>query len=329
MKTIKLFHNVLRQSTVGFLTICFTSLLLFMSCSKNDSDDASNPKNFQYRIKDIIYPNGGTSYTYNSQNQVLKTTILGSTGSYNYQYDSNGFLTLFEIKDYPAPSLSVNKKITYTNNSQGKVLESISENYNGTVRKKSVYNYVGTNLDNIQVTSFDFATQTWNPSSKINYTYNAAGLETSSLEYDFESFTQTWVIKTTINRTYNALNLKESVNTINSDGTEEELVYNYDATGKNNILKIYRKLNGNTPKKIFAETTYVYDIVKPVPYKYIDDKFNKFQWLNISSKYYDQNGNYSSTITTVKKYEYNEAGYVTKEFENGNLKGTYILEKIN
>lgn len=89
-------------------------------------------------------------------------------------------------------------------------------------------------------------------------------------------------------------------------------------------------LGANAPNIKTRESLQTWDNVKPVPYKNISSEFTYFKNLTALDKQFDSTtGALNSTTNQVYNYEYNPEGYVTKQYTNGVLSRTFILEKIN
>ena len=255
------------------------------------SKDDNNPTLNVYRIKQIINSSDGSkeSFEYNAQNKV--TQIAYKEGIF----------------------------ITYTYNSQGLMLTSENSGYVN-ISQNSITNYVydtsGIKIEEIRIQG---------NGNKYKYVYtNSNGLPIESRYYNWNKATNNWVESTSVKLiyVYNSNNqviktLKESSYDLNA----------YDSRGNLNEKKSYYKKSDGTYYFAFQDNN-TFDDKKAINYGSFSggDKNNIVDHL---SKTYLENGSLSNQYSVSYSYEYNEAGYVTKKYNNGTLVATFILEKIN
>ena len=269
------------------LTILLLSLLF--SCSKDDNTpEPENPAKSEFRIKQVIYPNGTLEYEYNAQNKIAK--ITNPNGSFRkYEYNTKGQILSFQRLGNIDPT--DNNRVDYVYNSDGIKMEEI------TTESGSKYKYVYTNSN---------------------------GLPVESRYYNWNTTTNLWVESTGSKITY-IYNSNNKV--LRTQGENYYALNAYDSRGNTTEYKQYSKKSDAT-YFLSYQVNQNFDDKKAIAYNpFTNVTINNI--LDFISKTYLENGFLSNQSSGTYLYEYNEAGYVTKQSYNGALFATFTLEKVN
>ncbi len=276
------------------LSIILLVLLSFACKKKKTSEETpidTSPLEKKYRIKQITYSNNDKStYEYNDKNQITK--ILQADAS----------------------------KTIFTYNTQGKLTKSeSSDNINPLYNYNVIYNY-----DNAGLRIEQISTRSDGTKNKTAYTINN-GATIGHKYYNWNAVNNTWTLDSNSSATYIL------------DNNNRIIRYNF----KNNYsLSVYDDIGNILTRKSFQKKTngayYQYYVTNRTydDKKFIDDypeassyKVNNI--LDANYTYYFENGTIDTQQSNSYTYEYNESGYVTKQFSNGNLQATYTLEAYN
>ena len=271
-------------------TLTILLLTCIISCSKDDNTPPpENPGQNVYRIKQAIFANTTYDYEYNAQNKVSKITYTG--GSFEkFTYNSQGFILTFESAGNV--NISQNSITNYVYDASSIKIEEITIRGNG-----SKYKFVYTNSN---------------------------GLPVESRYYNWNTTTNLWVesIPGKVTYIYNSNN-----KVIRTQTDSYYVLYAYDSRGNSNEYKQYNKKTDGT-YFLSYQVNYTFDDKKAIDYGPLTNA-NKNNNLDFLSKTYLENGSLSNQSSESYSYEYKEAGYVTKQYYNGTLYTTFILEKIN
>jgi len=270
----------------------FLLLTIMISCSKDDVPaPIPNPADATYRIKQETYAASGNSntYEYNAQNKMTKSN--NNNGSF----------------------------IKWNYNSQGQIVSqenagNVDASYNNI--RNYVYNASGAKIEEIN---------TRGDGSKTKYVYknNSNNLPITFKYYDWNTTTNTWIESTSSNAVYTYNNNNQI---IRFQRESDYYLTSYDARGNQNENKQYNK-KADGSFYLSYQSNRTFDDKKipqtsPIPYG-----VNNF--IDIIGKNFLEDGSLGSQSSVTFSYEYNEAGYVTKQFYNGVLSVIYILEKVN
>ncbi len=264
-------------------------IAILSSCSKDDA--TSNPADGVYRLKE--YRNASNvaviSYQYNAQNKITK--MVYASGSFaNYSYNTAGLIITEEFGGNINPADNGVTNIVY--DTTGAKIEVTSTRNNDLTKVKVVY------------------------------TNNSSGLPTGYKYFNWNTATSTWVASPSndalyfYNTTYQEIRFQRAT---------DYTIYTYDDRGNQNSARRYRidAINGNYVS-YQANSTYddkKYNLISP-DYKQINNA------LTYNAKSLNQAGVASQEVSGNNTYEYNEAGYPTKQFTNGVLSVIYVLEKV-
>ena len=270
----------------------FLLLIIMISCSKDDAPaPIPNPADAIYRIKQTTYPLSGNSstYEYNAQNKMTKRNNYD--GSFiKWNYNSQGQLVSQE--NGGNVDVSYNSMQNYVYNATGAKIEDIYTRGDGT-KYKFVYTNNSNNLPiTLKYFYLNITTNTWIESASNNVVY-----------------------------TYNNNN-----QIIRLQRESDYYLNAYDSRGNQNENRQYnKKPDGSFYLRYQSNSTY--DDKKTPQTNPIAYGVNNA--IDAVSKTFLEDGSLSNQSSTTFTYEYNEAGYVTKQFYNGVLNVTYTLEKIN
>lgn len=273
-------------------------LLLFIlvalaSCSKDDVD----PANEKYRLKEAKFSEGtSTKYEYDAQGKLLKYT----SNNYNvaYSYDSQGRLI----------SMQQNRPDTYeyyyehyayanTGNLEEKITRYKDITYPTEIKYRDAYYFNGTKLTEIKNYYWNTSTSQWYPPSVAKYEYNSDG---KSIKFSRESGFS---------------------------------IYSYDTNGNRKDIKEYQLKSGSTSQfYLRRSSTYTFDDKKNIFDFIYPDPTNSYtnnpnNYIDITTKDFDETGATINVYSSTTTYEYNSAGYPIKALYNGGYSTTYILEK--
>ncbi len=268
-------------------------VVIVSSCSKSEDEPAATPTAIQYRIKEKRNSNNQveTSYLYNAQNQ--ETRAIYATYTSNTSYNSAG------------------KKIKVT----------IEQPNTFTQVTDFIYDANNKLTDEIETYS--------NAKTKISYAYGTNS--STATKYTFNTANSNWV--QVGNSTYNTFNSNNQIIETIYDGIGPQaypailkVTSEYDSRGNVSLSTAYVQLSSNE-YRLFGQTKYVYDDIKPT--NYTNSILFKNNVVEATSKSFNNSGSVTSTGTEVYTYEYNPEGNVTKKTINGVAKDIYILEKID
>lgn len=265
-------------------------LLFIVSCSKDDNTPA--PENTAlnvYRIKQAIFASTTTDYEYNAQNKVSKIAYTGG-GFEKFTYNSQGSILTYENSGYV--NISQNSITNYVYDASGIKIEEITIRGNG-----NKYKFVYTNNN---------------------------GLPIESRYYNWNTTTNLWV-ESTGNRVTYIYNSNNKVTRTQADSYYA--LYAYDSRGNTTESKQYTKKTDGT-YFLSSQINYTFDDKKAIDYGPFTSTNNKNNIVDYLSKTYLENESLSNQSSESYSYEYNQAGYVTKQHYNGTLNATFILEKI-
>lgn len=261
---------------------------LIVSCSKDDNAFAPNTSEAVYRIMKTEFASGLSS-TFEYDTQNRITNITSSDGSFEkYNYNSQGQI------------------ISYEQGGQSNPFYNSITNY--------FYNQSAIKIEEIK-------TQSTGEKTKYVYTNNSIGLPTSSNYYLWKTSSSTWIEDLSQNSTYT---YNSSNQLIKLEQESQYFLSSYDTRGNLNESKQYnKKADGSYYLNTHLNSTY--DDKKGIGNSPFPNKNNM---INDGYKTYTQNGTLLSQYAALYSYQYNEAGYVTKQFLNGVLYATYTLEKV-
>lgn len=274
--------------------ILLLSILPIISCSKDDdnSTPTPNPADSVYRVTEVRNASGvvSASYIYNTQGKMSKAVFSNGVFS-NYSYNAQGLLITNEYAG------AVNPDDNYTTN--------------------YVYDAAGAKIEEI-------ATRSNGSKYKTIYTNNSSGLPTESNYFVWNTATSSWN-ESANNRYLYFYNGRNQL--VRFQRTTGYFLSPYDDRGNNIEYKQYNK-KADGSYYVRYQNNITFDDKKATilnPFK----PENPNNYLTFSSKTFAEDGTISNqTSSPPYSYEYNEADYVTKQFINGVLNGTYILEKV-
>ena len=288
--------NNLQGMSKNLKTIFALAFIAILSSCSKDGDTTTptpspNPADAVYRVKEYRDASNVAviSYLYNAQNKMTKVVYAG--GSFvNYTYNTAGLLI---TEEYGGNINSANNGVTsYVYDTTGAKIESVSTRNNGLSKGKFVY------------------------------TNNSSGLPTGYKYFNWNAATSTWVASPSNDGLYfyNTNNQE-----IRFQRATDYTIYTYDDRGNQNSARRYTidAINGNY-LSYQANSTYddkKYNVIDP-NYKQINNA------LTANAKSLNQAGVASQEVSGNNTYEYNEAGYPTKQFTNGVLSVIYVLEKV-
>lgn len=210
---MKIIKNIL------FALFLLAAVLFVASCSKDNDEIETSPNVVaQFRIKEEVYPTYTVFISYNAQNQETKRTYSNSLQEMNKEYDGNGFLVKYEEKGIQAPYQSLNQVTTFVRDSQGRELISLKTLANGSRKTKTESFYNASSLLSTTYYEYDFVTLTFKKYRKYVSGYNASGLNTTTLNYDFSIATQDWVLNATNTMSYNGQGQQDSYVNVQTNG---------------------------------------------------------------------------------------------------------------
>ncbi len=265
-------------------------LTFLVSCSKDDNTAApENPALNVYRIKQAIFATTTMDYEYSAQNKVSKIANTGG-GFEKFTYNSQGSILTYENSGYV--NINQNSITNYVYDASGVKIEEITIRGNG-----NKYKFVYTNSN---------------------------GLPIESRYYNWNTTTNLWV-ESTGNRVTYIYNSNNKV--IRTQADNYYSLYTYDSRGNTTEYKQYTKKTDGT-YFLSSQVNYTFDDKKAIDYGPFTSTNNKNNIVDFLSKTYLENGSLSNQSSGTYLYEYNEPGYVTKQYYNGTLIATIILEKI-
>lgn len=287
--------------------IFLLSITTILSCSNDDNNTTPTPNtdNATYRIKQkTIVSNGSmVNYEYTPDNKISKLTYPGGRFE-KYNYNSQGLLLSFQVGGH-APGGPNN----YTSN--------------------FLYNATGARTETIS-TYLDDAGQMASK-QKTTYLVNAQGLPTETRYYSWNIATSLWVeYNYYTKQEYNNNKQLSKIETFNNVSfSTDYATYTYDLKGNNIESKAYKRKPDNSFYLSYQYNA-TFDDKKVIQlFGTSNDINNVNNSIDAVAKTYAIDGSVSNQSAATYSYEYNEAGYVTKEFYNGSLQATYILEKVN
>jgi hypothetical protein len=269
-------------------------------CKKKSTSDDINPDiapvEKKYRIKEVNYfystGNEKVNYEYNDKSQISKITY--GDGSKNlFTYNATG--KLIKAESIENVILSHNYSIVYSYDNAGIKLEQIQTATSSGSKNKTTYT-----ISNGVTTGFKY--YTWNNTNNT-WLIDSNNIATYVLD------SQNRIIRQNYKNRYSLSAYDERGNIITRKSFEKK------STNPNSYYMYFMS------NRMFDDKKFIFDSPDAPTYK-----VNNL--LEQTYTYYLENGNIDNQQTSTLSYEYNEAGYVTKQFYNGSLNAIFTLEEV-